>query len=162
MKVLGIDLGAKGAICKMNNSLEVEYLRPMPTLGTKYSPKDTFNLIKELNEKGNVFAFMEKVSAFPGQSSKSMFSYGQHVGGIEMILIALNIPYEMVPPKTWQKTMFSGTEAKQNPKVRALASASRLAPTFDFKASERSKNPHDGMIDAYLIATFGIRKFAVS
>jgi len=161
MKVIGIDLGAKGAICKMNAQFEVEFLEKMPTNGTKYSPIDTLKLLRTLLEEGNTFALMEKVAAFPGQSSKSMFSYGHHVGGIEMMLIALGIPYEMVPPRTWQKTMFVGTEAKQDTKVRAYAAASRLAPSLDFKASDRCKKAHDGKVDAYLIATYGVRKFAV-
>ena len=162
MMVIGIDVGGKGGICFLNGNGGIIKLVTMPTNGTKASPPDIFKLIKSMYEKGNTFGFIEKAQAMPKQGVSSMFSYGYHAGGLEMIFIALGIPYELVPPRTWQKTMFIGTEAKLPSKVRAYAAASRLAPSLDFKASERCKKAHDGKVDAYLIATYGVRKFAIS
>jgi len=161
MRVIGIDVGGNGGICTLDGSGEIISLIPMPKNGTSASPSDIYKHVKPLIEEGNTFAFIEKAQAMPKQGVSSMFKYGYHAGGLEMIFIALAVPYELVPPKTWQKSMFVGTEAKQPAKVRAYQAASRLAPTLDFKASERSTKPHDGMVDAFLIANYGIRKFAV-
>lgn len=45
--------------------------------------------------------------------------------------------------------------AKGDTKPRALAKALQLWPGETFLASERCRVPHDGMIDAALIAEYG-------
>jgi hypothetical protein len=42
------------------------------------------------------------------------------------------------------------------PKKRSAVAAQRLYPTFDFRATARSVKAHDGIIDASLIAAWGL------
>lgn len=65
--------------------------------------------------------------------------------------------WERVTPREWQKVMLPGCKAGET-KPRALSRASELWPNETFLASERCRVPHDGMIDAALIAEYARRK----
>jgi hypothetical protein len=54
----------------------------------------------------------------------------------------------------WQKVMLPGC-AKGDTKPAALARARQLWPAESWLASPRCSKPHDGMIDAALIAEYG-------
>jgi hypothetical protein len=56
--------------------------------------------------------------------------------------------------KEWQDVMLGKRLAKGMTKVAALASANKLWPTERWLATTRSKTPHDGMVDAALIARY--------
>ena len=53
----------------------------------------------------------------------------------------------------WQKQML-GKTAKGLTKIAALNAAERLAPQENWLKNKRCRTPHDGMIDAYLIARY--------
>jgi len=139
---MGIDPGKMGGIAIVGKQFAMAW---------KY-PKDIPNsakLIKEIvSEYGEiVLACIEKVNAFYGASSKSSFAFGQNYGGWMMALSILEIPYEMVMPRMWQKTMLdSGTGET---KARSLNMARRLFPKIDL----HYKNC-DGMADALHIARY--------
>ncbi len=106
----------------------------------------------------------------PGQGVKSMFSIGYGYAAWEMALVGNGIPYLSVRPREWQKEMvkdispvMSGTLTKAgHPKVdtkaTALLLAQQLFPDFDFRATARSKKPHDGIVDAMLLAEYCKRR----
>ena len=56
-----------------------------------------------------------------------------------------------VQVREWQKAML-GKVPRGETKAYALRKASRLCPDENWLASERAKKPHDGIIDAYLVA----------
>ena len=92
----------------------------------------------------------------PG-GGNAQFQRGVSRGLWEGLLAGLGIPYELVAPRSWQSVMLrdvSGSDTKQ----RALIAAQRLFPGFDFRASERSRKAHDGIVDAALIAEYGRRR----
>ena len=74
------------------------------------------------------------------------------------ILVAMEVQYIMVAPKTWQATAWSGvpvqkkSTGKNDTKATSLLAARRLFPSETFLATERSKVAHDGLVDAALIA----------
>jgi crossover junction endodeoxyribonuclease RuvC len=103
-------------------------------------------------------AFIERIHAVQMGSKSSMLSFGCGYGMIQGLLAGLQIPFELVRPTVWCKTMHSGVDADMKPKDKSLVVARRIFPKESFLASERSKKPHDGMIDAALIAEFGRRK----
>jgi hypothetical protein len=55
--------------------------------------------------------------------------------------------------REWQKKMLGKVPQGQT-KPAALAKAGELWPEVDWRASPRHRNPHDGMIDAALIARY--------
>ncbi len=59
-----------------------------------------------------------------------------------------------VQVKEWQDAVLGKRLAKGMTKVAALAAANKLWPTEQWLATSRSKTPHDGIIDAALIAYY--------
>jgi hypothetical protein len=57
-------------------------------------------------------------------------------------------------PQAWQRVMLPNC-AKGDTKPAALAKAKQLWPAETWLATNRSTKPHDGLVDAALIAEFG-------
>lgn len=64
-----------------------------------------------------------------------------------------NIRWERVTPQAWQKVMIPGC-AKGDTKPAALRAAKLLWPDESWLATSRSKVPHDGLVDAALLALY--------
>lgn len=143
----GVDPGKQGGIALLKDGVILE-LRAMPEI-------HIFADLIELWRPDHTF--LEKCQSMPGQSVSAMFNYGVHFGELQGILIAMQRPYTLVPPQTWQKQMLMGTKSDLAPKKRAAQAVQRLFPETDFKATERCKVLHDGIVDAALIALFGHR-----
>lgn len=149
---VGIDPGKNGGIAWIDRSKEFE-CAVMP---------DMFELPHLLDNIGKIkHIYVEHAQPMPKQGTRSMFTYGEHFGSIQGILVAKELPFSLVKPKTWQAEMFKGTRAmcgktKVNPKKRALEAANRYfaRQKSKFFKSSRSYVPHDGLIDSVLIAEF--------
>ena len=76
--------------------------------------------------------------------------------GFEWLLTALEIPFQLVPPKTWMTAMHIGTPNGET-KQRSILAASRLFPDFDLRRTPRCRKPDDGIAEALLLAEFGRR-----
>lgn len=105
MIVVGIDPGKKGAIAKiyMKNDKPKEY--------EIYWWKDEADLvfkIKEVVPESDLVG-LERVHAMPKQGVVSMFSFGEQFGLIKGALYALDIPFELIEPKRWQKFFLKDT-----------------------------------------------------
>lgn len=131
-------------------------------------------------------AFKEHVHAVAGNSATSMFSFGESNGCLKVVLQLLScqsatrFPIYEVSPATWQKVAWEGTPKvdgiavvdkktglikrdadgnmvfKADPKATSFAAASRRFPDMDF-IPEGCRAPHDGVIDAALIAYYGFK-----
>jgi hypothetical protein len=150
--IIGIDPGKSGGVCFMTKNGEVFLTFPMPE-----TPPE---LLKELEKasfiQGISHAFIEKAQAMPKNGAVSMFNYGMGFGQILGFVAALKIPYTLVQPRTWTKLMHMGTNGDE-PKKRSLEAVQRIFPTVNLLASSRCKKPHDGLVDAILIAEYGRR-----
>lgn len=148
--VVGIDPGQSGALAFLQvDTGAVLRLMPMPGV-CEYA---------EIMDAAHPTAvFVEKAQAMPKQGVTSMFTYGHHAGILEGVLVALAIRHELVMPRLWMKTMHLGIAAKLSAKERSLHAAKRWFPKTNLLATERSKKPHLGIIDALLIAEWGRRK----
>lgn len=159
MIVAAIDPGRTGGIVILDDIGRVIEMTPMPLLEGEMDPwtiYDTLKTLIRLEDRLNVSVFLERAQAFRGQGISSTFNYGVGFGFVQMAIVALQLPYTLVTPQRWQKVMFQGTDSKLDPKARAAIAATRLAG-ISFKATERSKKPHEGMVDAYLLAEYGRR-----
>lgn len=155
---IGIDPGKKGGIAAIQDGALLDCF-VMPTVGGEVSAASFAGWLKhELPaDLDNVFVVMEKVGSMPNQGVKSMFTFGTGFGLILGVLAALDISHSLVPPKTWQQDMHTGIAGK-DPKKRSLIAAQRLFPRASFIATERSRVPHDGIVDAVLLAEYGRRR----
>ena len=92
-----------------------------------------------------VHAYVERVSAFPGQGVASMFSLGHSLGIVQGALAALAIPYTMVEPKDWKARYRLSSD-----KSLSLTIARRLYPMVELNLGK-----HHGRAEALLIARHG-------
>jgi len=158
MIYLGIDPGQKGGVAYICSKTRQSYVVPMPDIFEFNFLIDSWNI-----QHGIVHCFLEKAQAMPKQGVTSMFSYGQHFGQLQGVLVSHSIPFTLVKPQEWQKEMFKGSAektagVKKDPKERALEIVRRMFPKEKFLATMRCKKPHDGMIDSILLAEFCRRK----
>lgn len=156
---IGIDPGAKGAIViREEDGTLSKFIMP-------HKPKEGYNDVELAkmfryiaSMPGEKRAVLEKVHAIHGSSAKATFTFG---GGFKTLCYALvrdNIPFTLVPPKVWQKTMHAGVFGKEA-KVKSLNAARQLFPSFDLRATERSKIAHEGVVDALLMAEYSFRMY---
>lgn len=164
---IGIDNGANGAIVALNRRHEVVCAELMPTLdpgvkrngkrGTKkvLDMRMVVDLFKRLNESDpDVFVVLEHAQVFPKEGRSTAFTAGRSYGAMEMALVAIGIPYEIVRPRAWQKAILSGIEG-DNTKVRSVMKCRRRLPDLDLTPGKRRK-PHDGLSDAGCMALYAL------
>lgn len=156
MILVGIDPGKKGAVVALNQSGGVEFTAVMKDVSWF---ADQIEALKKSAEN-QIKVYLERAQAMPKNGAVSMFNYGVGYGELIGVLVALQIPFETVPPAVWTKTMHQSKKDTLTPKARSLQAAQRLFPTVSLKdphSSDRAKKPHEGIVDALLIAEYGRR-----
>ncbi len=83
----------------------------------------------------------------------SMFTFGACWGLVRGICTGLGLSYELARPQEWQRALLAGQAEGSEYLV-----ASRLWPQAEWRQSERSQKPHEGLVDAALIAEYGRRR----
>jgi len=148
MKLVGgIDPGKSGALVVLDaeNGTPV-CIRVMPE-----NPQEVCAIIEAYRHADWA---LEKVSPFQGASLTSTWTFAEGFGLLKGVFTALKVKFTLVPPKVWQQPLHLGADKKAHPKARSLEVARRLFPDQDFKATDKSKTAHDGIVDAFLIAEF--------
>lgn len=160
--VVGIDPGLTGAFC-VTDGRDVEFFN-MPVKGDAKAREVDFaavsNLLADIASSygDGVHVFLER--ALPmAMGSKHAFNYGRGFAAIEIALTLEAFPVTYVEPQKWAKELHAGISRDLKPKAKSLIAAERLYPKL-FKFIERSpkaKAPHEGQVDALLIAGYGLR-----
>jgi len=204
MKIAGIDNGISGGIavitCEGKIKSLVVFDNPIITTKKSIKKRDTGKRVAKIkNELDGIaitkifkkykpdFAFLEYAQSMPQQSAQSTFNTGEGYGRFRGIMEALNIKFEKVYSRTWQREFFpekaftrlskeekkkmSKKEiAKHKREVKKLIcelsykNAKRLFPNnakdFGYQSSRTdSIIIKDGLSDATLIAEYGLRKY---
>lgn len=151
--ILGIDPGNTGAIAVMDEG-KILALHDMPCTAKRTGKGlevNAYLLVTALRTLGITpeGAYIEQVSAMPGQGVSSMFTFGRSLGVVEGVLAALQIPVQFVPPGRWKK--HHGLIGKDKDASRTLVLSKYPDRTEDFL---RKKDV--GRADAVLIAEYGI------
>lgn len=131
MLFLGIDPGASGGIAMLDgNSDDGWTTSAVPMPATERDVWEVFDV-----PMSDVFACIEKVGGYVAGNptpGSAMFTFGRGVGLLHGFLIALSVPYEEVPPRTWQKALGISPrgkdESKGSFKNRIKAVAQKLFP----------------------------------
>lgn len=168
---IGVDPGAIGFITAIFPNGEKEFY--------SIDENDDLNLnriFRSIKERSwEVTAVLEDVHSIFGASAKSTFNFGEIKGILKGLLIANEIPYTLVQPKTWQQeiwinqdmivsyksVMRGGKEIKQkvvDTKSTSINAARRLFPSIDLRKNERCKKIDDNKVDSLLMAEYARRK----
>jgi|TARA_R110000824_G_scaffold196476_1_gene379742 crossover junction endodeoxyribonuclease RuvC len=140
VKVCGIDPGKSGGLA-INDGESIRVFK-----FTDLTLPDIADLIRE-NVSSIDKVYLEKVGAMPKQGVSSTFKFGLGYGHLQGVLDALLIPYELVSPQIWQKSLNCLSGGDKNV---TKAKAQRLFPMVD-------KITH-AKADALLITEYGNRK----
>lgn len=160
---IGVDPGAGGALALLRDP---SYTVP-PFLNTQIQVVDM--PVHVINEKrridlhalvrqfrqwamvhGDVQAFVENVSAMPGQSPNGMFWFGYAAAAVQTACVAADIPLRLVTPQVWKKHY--GLKGGKENKDQARQLACRLWPQH---AELFARKKDDGRAEAALLAHYG-------
>lgn len=151
---IGIDPGLTGALALLEDDNSISDLLDMPVmpLTGKRNQVNSAHLSQIIKiwisgEKVTPTAYLEQVSARPGQGVSSMFGFGVSYGIVQGVLAAVGVPVVLVTPQQWKKR--AGLIGKEKDMARTIAQ--RLYPL-----AELSRKKDIGRADALLIARFGI------
>lgn len=163
---IGIDPGLDGGIVELRGSQLDKSIMPTisPGKGRKIDLADlklmaTFWKVA-IDHDREVHAILENPGGHaPSAAGLRSMTYSFAVA--EMLLVAFAIPYTIVRAQTWQREFWKRPQlakgVKFDNKGAALAAARRIWPAEDWTKSERATKPHDGMVDAALLAEWGRR-----
>ena len=154
MKYCGIDIGLDGGIVVINNG-KVIFNSIMPVVNSTKSRKqyDIARIVDILREQNPDFTYVEKPLLHPKSGKMSYQKSGFGFGIFQGILSALDLRYDIISPKRWQKNIFAGMNRKDT-KQASILFAKRMAPKIDWRKSKRSEKYHDGKTDAFCIAEY--------
>lgn len=153
--IVGVDNGLDGGLCavsKHNGSI-IDKIR-MPTFQlSKKREIDIRSICRWLEEFNTPFVLAIEEPLAHAKSSQAMRSMAMSFG--KLIGMAECKGYEVarISVHKWQTVMLGKTPKGQTKKV-AFELAERLAPDENWLANKKCRTPHDGMVDAYLIANY--------
>lgn len=156
---IGIDNGLTGGLVALSD-------HPGNPIESWPMPIQSKNKGNEVNAEF-VWAFLDKwdretitvILETPGKYSpgtQALCSLWDSFGAVRGVLESRGIRHHRIAPQTWQKAMLGKLE-KGMTKPAALSKARQLWPDKNWLATLRSTKPHEGLIDAALIAEFGRR-----
>ena len=159
---LGIDIGKDGGISVVDENSKILHKCVMPVIAGE--DLDVILIEDILIKYKPKHCVLEKLHGMAHWGVKTNFELGGQYHLVKGILTLNSVPFTAVIPKMWQKEMFEGIRViekndKIDTKAMAEVAVKRLFPTEDFRKSDRSKNTHNGIIDAVLMASFCSRKF---
>jgi hypothetical protein len=160
---IGIDNGISGGLVAISDH-DGSYIDgiTMPILKWKKRNEIDVSAVRAWikNVTGEPYKLASITIEEPG-GSKSAKAACSMAGSFHSLRALLEIEWpkiwHRITPQSWQKAMLPNCKAGDT-KPRALALAKELWPDETFLASPRCKVPHDGLIDAALIAEFSRRK----
>ena len=138
---IGIDPGIKGGVGILYN--ESYYAKATPP--TVKEMANELIAIKNIGPDLPVYCCIEKVHSFPGNSGRSMITFGTNYGRWLGILATLRIPYTEVIPSKWMKHFGAMPKDRKDRKNHIKHLAQQRYPDVDITLATS---------DAMLIATY--------
>lgn len=178
--VLGADPGKHGAIVLLSETYDPVRITaddivmfPVRASNGKLDVVQIWNFLYPY--RNNILLYMqEDVHALFGSSAKGTFEFGDANGALRAVfqlLIASSeskrAALECVTPRDWQKKVWKPENVvykddvdklgrkKKDTKATSLNASSDLFPGVSF-VPKRAKLPHDGLVDAALIAYYAL------
>jgi len=147
---IGIDPGLSGAVAVISSDMSEVFDTPVVKITGGKKIKREFNAramaaILEFYA-GTAMVGIESVHSMPGQGVASCFSFGKGFGIWLGILATLKLPFHLITPQRWKKTMLDGMgKEKDNSRLRAIQL---------FPHQPLALKWHHGRADALLIAYY--------
>lgn len=159
MRYLGIDNGVSGGIAALNDFAgEAPFaLLPMPTQRARKGNEVDVRAVLDWIDALECDPFTIVIEEPGGsKSAKAACSMAGSFHALRALCEARHWRWQRVTPQAWQRVILPGCKPGES-KPRALAAVRALWPGVRFLATERSRVPDVGLIDAALIAEFARR-----
>lgn len=159
--VIGIDPGQRGAIALMRHDGQLIEMSLMPKCAA-----DIRVYLRELKERAYDWdrgvpakVIIEQPFAVRGHAACAALSQGTHYGELRGILVCLDFDWLAVLPRKWQSVVYKGLQLSGTAKEKALQASGIFFQSVSFVApgARKGTKPHDGLVDAALIAEYGRR-----
>lgn len=161
MIALGIDPGKLGGLAWIAHGGTVLRVEATPLIPGRGAGEYDLRMIRSmLIERPGVRAFIEVLPDLPPGPQFGGMKAARARGvaeGWAWSCAMLQIPYELVSPRAWQRVMLADVPGDDT-KARSVLAAQRLFPTTDLRATPRCRKASDGIADALLIAEWGRRR----
>jgi hypothetical protein len=154
-KIIGIDIGSKGALALLSPTGDLLEIEDMPILrdGPANRPNVNAPLLASIVYRWQATtAFVELVSARPGEGPTGAFSFGRSKGVIEGVCAAAGVPVAFITPSSWKRAI-GIPPGKDGAKDAARSEAIRRWPG---QAGLFARVKDDGRAEAALIAVAGL------
>ncbi len=155
-RILGIDLGAAGAVALLDGDGHLLHVADMPVLpdGPRSRPSVNPALFATIvREWCPDKAFIEFVAARPTDGPVGAFAFGMARGTVTATLAALGVGHEFITAPAWKRTV--GIPPGTGQKSTARAEAVRRWPAHADRF-ERARD--DGRAEAALIGLAGMMR----
>ena len=153
--IVGIDNGLQGGLCAISKfDGGIVDKCSMPTMQrSKKTEIDTAKIKTWLLDLETPFVLAVEDPLGFAKSSQAVRSMALSFGKLMGMAVCCEFEVNRISVHKWQKQML-GAVAKGKSKVFALGMAQELAPEENWLKNKRCRTPHDGMIDAFLIARY--------
>jgi len=163
--VVGVDNGTSGALVAVSgyDGSLISKLK-MPTVSRKISTVKTpikepdvgeiAEWIRSLNSPTRVFLEEAPIHAKSARSLRSQCICQGMLFGMLLGMASKDVEAHSVGVREWQNHMLGKGIPRGHTKRFALELAQSIDPAEDWLATPRSTTPHDGIVDAFLIAQF--------
>lgn len=159
---IGIDNGLTGGIAILHNGELKLHIMPVMNDGKKNRVD-----VAELHSILGCYAldaFVVYESPSGSQGVKPAVSMADSFARVESVLILGGFRREPITARKWQKMFWSvpkktAKDEKFDTKKAALNKAKQLWPDQDWRKNDKCKVPHDGLVDAALIAEYCRRTY---
>ena len=123
-----------------------------PNFAGEIDVQSTKEWLAGLGDPENISITLETPGKF-GKGVMAISSMWDSYGVLRATLVCEGYRHHRIPPQRWQKAMMPSCK-KGETKSAALARAKQLWPRETWLASAASRVPHDGIVDAALIAEY--------
>lgn len=157
MIYIGIDNGLSGGLAAVDYKGQMIDSIIMPTRNkAKGNEIDAVEVYEWIRSMRSMSVPTQIVLETPGKFSKgvqAIASMWDSYGVLRAICEVSQLRHHRITPQQWQKKMLVGCK-RGDTKPAALQKAKQLWPMEEFLPTPRCKKPHDGMIDAALMAEY--------
>ncbi len=154
--VIGIDPGLGGAFVLLGPDIFEARIMPVKNKN-EIDYEDVAEILGDWIFKAD-HIFLERAVAFR-MGTTAAFNYGRGFAALEIASMDSGIPVTYVEPRKWTKMIHAGIKADLKPKMKSLIALDRLHANLRGKIlCNRNGKLHDGIVDALLIASFGLRQ----
>jgi crossover junction endodeoxyribonuclease RuvC len=155
--IIGIDVGAKGALALLSPAGVLLGVEDMPVLrdGPAKRPNVNAPLLAAIIYRWHASrVFVEFVGARPGEGPTGAFAFGRSKGVIEGVCAAVGLPVAFLTPPTWKRAI-GIPPGKDGAKDAARSEAIRRWPD---RAELFARVKDDGRAEAALIGLAGLMR----